>query len=121
MNYGVLTLNEGEIVPIIIGKNPSEYTIGNNRNGNTTTFGIYLSATGGEAGNNVAGNEGNGGAGGGGSYYGCGGHGTDPSAYATTGGAGGGGYGNDASECGFVGTNYFSSAGGGGGYGIDGY
>ena len=62
MNYAVLTLNENDIIPIIIG---AAGTVSYNpTNGGTTSFGSYLSATGGEVSN--YGNGGNGGTGGGG-------------------------------------------------------
>ena len=87
MNYGVLTLNEGEIINITIGAGG----INNKKsavNGGTTSFGTYLSATGGECGGSgyrscCGGNGGTGGGGGnGGNAHG--GHGT-------YGGGGGGG------------------------------
>ena len=65
MNYAVLTLNEGDIIPIIIGDAGINGSKSDSMsNGGTTSFGEYLSATGGEHGK--GGQGGNGGAGGGG-------------------------------------------------------
>ena len=68
MNNGEFKLNKGDIIPIIIGA-CGQYS-GSAINGGTTTFGTYLSATGGEAGNKMSGHAGNGGNGG---IYGGGG------------------------------------------------
>ena len=61
MNYAVLKLNENELIDIVIGNASNKWS--NNPNGGTTSFGTYLSATGGECGNRFSG--GNGGTGGG--------------------------------------------------------
>ncbi len=62
MNNGEFKLNRGDIIPIIIGGCGQYGTEA--INGGTTTFGTYLSATGGEAGDKVNGHAGNGGVGG---------------------------------------------------------
>ncbi len=100
MNHAVLTLNQGDVIPISIGWGGSYYS-----NGSTTSFGTYLSATGGECGK--YGNGGNGGTGGGGINGGIGGHG-----YYGGGGGGGIRYGYMCGNGGNGGTY-----GGGGGSG----
>ena len=52
MNNATLKLNEGEVIPIIIGNGGGNVTpmSGFPSNGETTSFGNYLSATGGEVG-----------------------------------------------------------------------
>ena len=97
MNYAVLNLPEGSKIDIIIGAGGT-----NKNNGGTTSFGTYLSATGGECGNRF--NGGNGGTGGGGSRPGSGGSGT-------YGGGGGGCYLFNM----YVDKNKVISAGGNGG------
>ena len=92
MNNAMLKLNIGEQVQVSIGKRMTY-----DANGGTTSFGTYLSATGGEKPNEK--NGGNGGTGGGGVNGGRGGHGTY--------GGGGGGY---------IGGNGGTYGGGGGGY-----
>ena len=92
MNNAMLKLNIGEQVQVSIGKRMTY-----DANGGTTSFGTYLSATGGEKPNGK--NGGNGGTGGGGVNGGRGGHGTY--------GGGGGGY---------IGGNGGIYGGGGGGY-----
>lgn len=74
MNNGLLKLNAGDIIPITIG------TASYMGSGGTTSFGTYLSASGGEAGYDSKG--GNGGTGGGGAY--------GPGGSGTYGGGGGG-------------------------------
>ena len=76
MNNGILILNEGEIVPITIGKGAllNNSTNRHEEYGGTTSFGTYLSAEGGQSGTNTGGrNEraygGNGGSGGGSHHY----------------------------------------------------
>ena len=64
MNNGIFTLNENESINIEIGAKGS-----GDHNGGTTSFGTYLSATGGEKGSYDS-NGGNGGTGGGGSTHG---------------------------------------------------
>ena len=99
MNNGILKLNKGQIIPITIGLS-SALNARYNGNGGATSFGTYLSATGGEAATNTKG--GNGGAGGGGANGGAGGDGT----------YGGGGGGSNRGKGGNGGTY----GGGGGGH-----
>ena len=93
MNNALLKLNVGEVITVSIG-NVGRYMSGN---GGTTSFGTYLSATGGEK--STERNGGNGGTGGGGfgkggdGYYGGGGYGRIGGNGGTYGG-GGGGYSN---------------------------
>ena len=128
MNNNTLVLNHGDIIPISIGEGGD-----NGYSGGTTSFGTYLYATGGQAGNGIRG--GNGGTGGGacypgGIYHGDGGN-------ATYGGGGGScymyenshdrgfeGYGGTGGTYGGAGGGYRSAQsnggyGNGGGYGID--
>lgn len=62
MNNSILNINKGENISITIGKGATV----NNSTGGTTSFGTYLSALGGDSGNNL--NGGNGGSGGGGGW-----------------------------------------------------
>ena len=115
MNNAILNIPAETKISIIIGNAGNK-----SNNGGTTSFGIYLSATGGECGTNM--NGGNGGTGGGGSnrggtgFYGGGG-GSNNGGIGGTYGGGGGGYGNDGSP-GWYGSGW---GGGGGGYGPEGY
>ena len=115
MNYAVLTLNEGEIIPIIIG-NSGEFKEGltgygsgyKHTNGGTTSFGSYISATGGECSNKH--NGGNGGTGGGGGWSQTGAtKGNIPGGHGYYGGGGGGG------RIFYSGNNNWQSSGGNGG------
>lgn len=66
MNNSIFKLNEGDLIPITIGDAGSDKVYSNQysgTNGGTTSFGTYLSATGGEVGDMT--NGGNGGTGGG--------------------------------------------------------
>ena len=65
MNNGIFNIPAGSIISIIIGNGGNSST--GSANGGTTSFGTYLSATGGECGN--GGNGGNGGTGGGAGYF----------------------------------------------------
>ena len=118
MNNNILKLNEGDIIPITIG-NAGRTVSGGNGNGGTTSFGIYLSATGGEAGkyetfNNgdafAGGDGGNGGTGGGGGLHGNGGHG-----FYGGGGGSGNGYQYSSKIEGNGGNGGIYGGGGGGG------
>ncbi len=87
MNFGILKLNFGEDVYIAIGSNGANgWDQNGGNNGGVTSFGSYLSATGGEGGSIFSAHKGgNGGAGGGGGSMSRGGDGT-------YGGGGGGGW-----------------------------
>lgn len=111
MNNGIINLNKGDIIPITIGN------INRDSSGESTFFGSYLSANGGEAGKADS-SGGNGGAGGGG---GC--------SRFTNGGIGyqfGGGGGGGANVSGWNNNTYYGGSGGnggiwGGGGGCSGY
>ena len=101
MNNALLKLNAGDVITVSIG------STSHSGNGGTTSFGTYLSATGGESPN--ANNGGNGGSGGGGcGVRGCGGHGM----YG--GGGGAAYYGNYMEKVNIVGGNGGIYGGGGG-------
>lgn len=108
MNHKVLdTMTPGAVIYVTIGAGgiANDSTGGN---GGTTSFGAYLSATGGEGGGqSVYRNGGSGGTGGGGSSGGNGGRGW-------YGGGGGGGYGEYKSGNGGTGGTYGGGGGGGG-------
>ena len=104
MNNAILLLNEGEIIPIKIGSGARGAT------GGTTSFGTYLSASGGASGYA----KGNGGSGGGGSFGGTGfqfggGGGVNKGGNGGYWG-GGGGCGTSNANIGIGGVNYYNMA-----------
>lgn len=89
MNYGIINVTPNQSINVTIGKGGA---VGGN--GGTTSFGTYLSATGGTIGNAITGNGGNGGTGGGGGY--C-----------------GNGFSSNITSSGHGGTGYYGGGGGG--------
>ena len=120
MNNNTISLAPGTNISIVIGKGGNGAIYGRKaESGGTTTFGVYLSANGGEGG--TFDNGGNGGSGGGGSQYGGRGYqfGGGGGGFAGNGGDGGiwGGGGGGSGRLEFFRQSLGGTYGGNGGYG----
>lgn len=120
MNNGEISVTPGEIIPITIGIGGNSNTYGGGNAGGTTSFGTYLSASGGDGYSGGIDNGGSGGAGGGGENHGgrgyqFGGGGCGRGNGGSGGTWGGGGGGSAASNYSNGGSGGTYGGGGGGG------